>query len=174
MVRRPEQRAVQEAVHFQTFMAAHPFTPLQNVPRNAQIQIDKELGRGGMGVALEGRVSDSTGQERDVVVKEALPGMGSVLRDEANARKAVREAYAATGENAFLADVQGLPVTVVPILQANGTVIQQRVSGLDGLAAIGVKSGTPPLPIFRNGFVGDPQAEIERVAGLVLGLHALH
>jgi hypothetical protein len=107
-------------------------------------------------------------------VKQALAGMGLILQDEAHAGRVIGEAYAATGENALLADVQGLPVTVVSILQADGTVIQERINGLDGLAAISAKPDILPLPIFEDGFVNDPQAEIERVSGLVLGLHALH
>jgi hypothetical protein len=76
---------------------------------------------------------------------------------------------------------QGLPVVVVPILQVDGeTVIQERIHGLDSLAAILRKTGTDEKPnisslsIFRNGFVDHPQAAIKRVAGLVFGLRALH
>jgi serine/threonine protein kinase len=173
----------QSKVNAETYKVANPLTPLQDIPREAKATPGKEINKGGLGVVYEGRVKKGRGKKRDVVVKRAKPGGEMALRREAEAGEAVSRAYAATNKGTLLSDVQGLPVTVVPIQQADGTVIQERINGPDGSNAIFGKrerSGDNlvqtnlPHSIFSNGFVDDPQTEIGRVAGFVLGLHALH
>jgi hypothetical protein len=95
------------------------------------------------------------------------------LEKEANVGKPIGEAYAAIREETLLSDVQGLSVIVLPILQADGTVIQEKIHGPDGYVAIFRKRSTDkepdilPFAVFRNGFVHDPQKQLVRVVALV-------
>jgi hypothetical protein len=56
-------------VNVPKFAAANPLTPLKDVPWRAEAIVTNGLTRGDMGIVSEGRVFDSSGYERDVIVK---------------------------------------------------------------------------------------------------------
>jgi serine/threonine protein kinase len=168
---------MQSMVNAETFRAANPLTPLGNVPRDAMVTTEEEIGKGGFGIVSSGIVTDSKEQMHTVAVKtpkaDENPKQADKIRqglvNEGQIGNNLTHVYAGINGETFFSDVQGLPLTVVPILLGNDVVIQEKVNGKD-LSKVLHERGEP----FKNGFVDDPQEAIRRAAGLVLALHALH
>ncbi|MDR3317400.1 MAG: hypothetical protein LBS71_01170 [Puniceicoccales bacterium] len=181
----------QRKVNVAKYKAANPLTPISNVDRNAQVTIGKQLGAGGLGVVYEAKVEIGPKQQA-VVAKQAKSGGERALAIEADAgRELIRaranlplEAFALGAKNHLISDVQGLEAVVIPIRLANGTLIQERIQGMDGLDAIYGKweqqeggrriQTRPPMAFYANGFVADTRDAVLNVAEIALGLVGIH
>ncbi|MDR0418227.1 MAG: hypothetical protein LBH08_02235 [Puniceicoccales bacterium] len=150
-----------------------------SVPENAQVEMKNQIKTGGLGSVHLAKVIRADGEsDGEFVAKRGINPAGiAALQQEGAVGKALVEERNKTHE--LVSDTQGLDAVVLPHMVQNQTImLQRKVDGMDGGDAImGVnKSGkrVPPLPIFENGYVDNPQQAIERTTGLVVGLHALH
>jgi serine/threonine protein kinase len=163
-------KAMQSKVNVETYLAANPLTPLGNVPRDSTVTTGEMLGEGGFGVVQSGTVTDAEGKTYAVAVKEArTEKCKRSLAREGQVGAYLLQAYDNISNKTHFSDGQGLSVTVVPIALNDDIIIQEKVDGKD-LVEVLNKRDVP----FSNDFVDDPRKAIERAAGLVLGLHALH
>ncbi|MDR2201076.1 MAG: hypothetical protein LBN94_03140 [Puniceicoccales bacterium] len=152
---------------------ASPF-PMALIRKRAKITLGKKLKEGGVGIIYRATVKDATGKIREIIAKKAKPGAKGAqkyLQQEADVGQALIDLCRGVKGNVLCSDIQGLETIVVPVMRKNDTVIQEKIEGANAWEAI---YSTKPLPIFANGFIDDPQKTIERICGLVLGLHSLH
>ncbi|MDR0741067.1 MAG: protein kinase [Puniceicoccales bacterium] len=152
------------------FLAANPLTPLSVIPEDTEVVQGRKLAEGGLGIVHFGTVADSAGREQEVVVKTAKLGKGEkALKDEGDVGQAIADAYA-TGvkQGTLLSDVQGLTVAVVPVTRGDGSLIQEKITGMEAGKAIDRSSTT------RFGNANTPQEAIQSMLTLAVGLNSLH
>ncbi|MDR1366629.1 MAG: hypothetical protein LBJ13_01835 [Puniceicoccales bacterium] len=174
-----DMRKKQSHVNHKQFLSANPLTPLHKISRDATATKTRKLGEGGLGTVHLAEAKDTAWETQKLVVKEAKSGGEKALAIEGKAGQSLANAYNDINQDTPLSSVQGLTVVAVPIMQNDGTVIQEAINGNDGGDAIYGKANpngtsTPPIQPFVNKFVDNPQKAIERACNFALGLHGIH
>jgi serine/threonine protein kinase len=158
-------------------------TTLHEINTSTIADPEKKLGEGTFG-KVYAFTMEIDGKPCEFIVKVPTDLIGSQqsIDTETAVGDAIRERFGQMNSKDLVSDFQGLLVISVPVKTSNGLEIQERIVGMDGWGGIkgsskqenGQSVSVPPLPIFANGFVDNPQKAIERAGGLAMGLHALH
>ncbi|MDR0740396.1 MAG: hypothetical protein LBF34_01640 [Puniceicoccales bacterium] len=147
--------------------------PLDAIPTESTVTLGKQLGKGQTAV-YSATVVDSMGRRHEIAAKPYSSSSG--ITDE-NYEQEVRAIQNLRNENVLRPDdlvskVDGLRVVVTPKVLADGTIIMEKIQGMDGAKA--THSTDPSQSPFANGYVDDLQKAIQRMGELLGGLNSLH
>jgi hypothetical protein len=172
------QKEAQSKVGVGQFQRSNPIieealTTLKKIDVSRVKAQREKLGEGSFGKVYACTVK--VGHKRhEIVVKIPTKEGKKDIDIETAVGDALRKALGEMKFDSLASDYQGLAMIAVPLKLDNGIEIQERIKGMDGHAAMSRKKGQRFAGPFKNGFVDDPQKEIGRAGGFVLGLHGMH
>jgi hypothetical protein len=152
-------------VDVEKYRRANP-DPLYAIPAEGTVTLCGQLGKGQTAV-YSATFTDSTEKIYEIAAKPYIRDPGVINRtyeQEVRAIQNLRNANVLRSDD-LVSKVDGLRVVVTPKVLADGTIIMEKIHGMD--AAKATRSTDPTQSPFANGYVDDPQKAVKRIAGLL-------